>query len=269
MKLRRSLALLATVFPLMAWSQAPPAPAPAASPNSADVQTELSRDRKILQDWANLGRYRDANATLAAPAAQEDRVVFMGDSITDAWGRTLGKFFPGKPFVNRGISGQTTPQMLVRFRPDVISLAPKVVVILAGTNDIAGNTGPETIEEIEGNLISMVELAQANHIRPVLSSVLPVCDSIKPQTERRPPAQIVQLNTWGKDYASRNGLIYLDYFSEMKDEKGLLKKDLTYDCLHPNDAGYAVMEPLAIAAVNAALQQKTDLGDRVREPVQK
>src|SRR4030081_2720898 len=168
---RTSVAIL---FCGLAWSQTPvPTPAPAPS---ADA-TEVSRLRATLQDWPNLTRYRDENTALTPPAAGEDRVVFMGDSITDGWGRKYGKFFPGKPYVNRGISGQTTPQMLIRFRPDVIALRPKAVVILAGTNDIAGNTGPTTDEQIEGNLASMAELAAANGIKVVLSSITPVSES--------------------------------------------------------------------------------------------
>jgi lysophospholipase L1-like esterase len=204
-------------------------------------------------DWPNLARYHDANATLAPAAPSDNRVVFMGDSITDAWGRQHGQFFPGKPYVNRGISGQTTPQMLIRFRPDVVALKPKVVVFLAGTNDIAGNTGPMTLEAIEDNLASMAELAQANNIKVVFGSVLPVCDYIKPQTERRPPAKVIALNAWIKDYAAKNGFIYLDYYSAMLDDKELFRKELTYDGLHPNDAGYEVMEPLAEKAIAAAL----------------
>jgi lysophospholipase L1-like esterase len=205
------------------------------------------------KDWPELARYHEDNANLAPPAAGENRVVFMGDSITDSWGRQYGKFFPGKPYVNRGISGQTTPQMLIRFRPDVIALKPKVVVFLAGTNDIAGNTGPMTLEAIEDNLISMGELATVNNIRVVLGSVLPVCDYIKPQMERRPPERIIALNAWMKDYASRNGFVYLDYYSAMLDDKQMFKKALTYDGLHPNDAGYEVMGPLAEKAIAAAL----------------
>ncbi len=221
-------------------------------PDNAKQQAQLAKDEKTLKDWANLGRYREENANLAPPAAAENRVVFMGDSITDGWGRTRGTFFPGKPFVNRGISGQTTPQMLVRFRPDVINLRAKAVVILAGTNDIAGNTGPETLEEIEGNLASMAQLAQANNIRVVLASITPVCDYIKPQTERRPPEKIVTLNAWIKDYCGKNGFVYLDYYSAMLDENKMLKRDLTFDGLHPNEAGYEVMGPLALQAIQAA-----------------
>ncbi len=204
-------------------------------------------------DWPNLARYHDENARLPPPAPGENRVVFMGDSITDGWGRQHGQFFPGKPYVNRGISGQTTPQMLIRFRPDVIALKPKVVVILAGTNDIAGNTGPMTLEAIEDNLVSMAELAQANNIRVVLSAVMPVCDYIKPQTARRPPEKIIALNAWMKDYAAKNNFVYLDYYSAMLDDKEMFRKELTFDGLHPNDAGYEVMGPLAEKAIAAAL----------------
>ncbi len=180
----------------------------------------------------------------------------MGDSITDAWGRRYGKFFPGKPYINRGISGQTTPQMLIRFRPDVLAHKPKAVVILAGTNDIAGNTGPMTLEEIEGNLQSMAELARANGIRVILSSVMPVCDYIRPQTPRRPMEKIKALNEWIKAYAAKNGHTYLDYFPAMVDDKGFLKQELTYDGLHPNDAGYEAIEPVAAKAIADALKRK-------------
>lgn len=215
------------------------------------LRTDLERARTTLQDWPNLARYHEDNAKLAS---KENEVVFMGDSITDGWGRRYGEFFPGKAYVNRGISGQTTPQMLIRFRPDVIDLKPKVVVILAGTNDIAGNTGPMSLEQIEENLMSMSDLARFHNIKVVLSSVMPVTDAIKPQTERRPPAQIVALNDWMKKYAADNGLVYLDYYSAMADENGMFKKDLTYDGLHPNAAGYAVMGPLAEKAIEKALE---------------
>ncbi len=230
--------ILALLSAVLGWTQtAVPVPAPVP-----------------VKDWANLARYHDANAELAPPAPGENRVVFMGDSITDGWGRKYSKFFPGKPYVNRGISGQTTPQMLIRFRPDVIALKPKAVVILAGTNDIAGNTGPMTLEAIEDNLMSMADLAKANGIQVVFSSVMPVCDYIKPQTERRPPEKIIALNTWMKDYAARNGYVYLDYYSAMLDDKQMLKQEITVDGLHPNEAGYDVMAPLAEAAIAAALK---------------
>lgn len=225
--------------------------------NSTDItklQADLERAQHTLNDWPNLARYRDSNAQVPPPAANEQRVVFMGDSITDNWGRHYGKFFPGKPYINRGISGQTTPQMLIRFRPEVIDLKPQAVVILAGTNDISGNTGPSTLEMIEANLMSMTELAKAHNIRVVLASLLPVCDYIRPQTNRRPPDKIIAVNAWMKDYAQKNGLVYLDYYSAMLDDKQMFKQDLTYDGLHPNDAGYEVMGPLAEKAIAAALQ---------------
>lgn len=224
------------------------------SPNQlTQVEAQLAKDENILRDWANLGRYNRENSLLANSKDTEGRVVFMGDSITDAWGRSRGVFFPGKPYVNRGISGQTTPQMLIRFRPDVIALKPKVVLILAGTNDIAGNTGPESLEEIEGNLQSMAELAKANGIKVVLSSVMPVCDYIKPQTEKRPPEKILALNAWIKNYCAANHFTYLDYYPALIDDQKMFRKELTYDGLHPNDAGYAVMSPLAAQAIAAAL----------------
>ena len=241
--------------PVLAAALAYGQPPPAVDAQLAKAQADLAHAQKTLQDWANLGRYRDDNAKLAAPAEGEDRVVFMGDSITDGWGHGAA-FFPGKPYVNRGISGQTTPQMLIRFRPDVIALKPKAVVILAGTNDIAGNTGPETLTDIEGNLTSMAELAKVNNIRVVLASVMPVCDYIKPQTTRRPPAEIVELDDWIKKYAAANNFVYLDYYSAMVDEHGMLKKELTHDGLHPNEAGYDVMAPLAVRAITAALAQR-------------
>lgn len=230
--------------------------------NCADTKAQLSRAENRLRDWPALGRYHDANAQLRQPASNEARVVFMGDSITDSWDDAkFGGFFPGKPYVDRGISGQTTPQMLVRFRADVIALHPKVVIILAGTNDLAGNTGPTTLEAIEDNLISMAELAKASSIKVVLASILPVSDyeqrDGKPivQTVRRPPEKIKALNDWMRSYASQNKLTYLDYYSAMMDEKGFLKDELSEDGLHPNAKGYAVMAPLAEAAIARALKK--------------
>lgn len=215
-------------------------------------------------DWPNLARYNEDNRKIAPPARNELRVVFMGDSITDSWDDPkYGGFFPSKPYINRGISGQTTPQMLIRFRPDVVALRPKVVVILAGTNDLAGNTGPMTLEMIEDNLKSMAELATANGIRVVLASVLPVSDyemrDGKPltQTVRRPPVKILALNTWLKAFAKAHGHVYLDYFSAMADNQGLLKDELSDDGLHPNAQGYAVMAPLAEAAIAVSLKRRS------------
>lgn len=206
-------------------------------------------------DWASLGRYRNANAALGAPAAGERRVVFYGNSITDAWARHFAAMFPGKPYVGRGISGQTTPQMLVRFRQDVVALKPAAVVILAGTNDIAGNTGPSSLEMIQDNLASMVKLAQANGIRVVLSSVLPVLDY--PWNRGLEPApKIVALNSWMKSYAAAHGVVYLDYHTAMADERQGLRAELSADGVHPNEAGYRVMAPLAKRAIEAALSRR-------------
>lgn len=233
------------------------------SPDCAEMKTRLDRAETRLNDWPALARYREDNKKTAAPAKNEQRVVFMGDSITDSWDDPrYGGFFPGKPYVDRGISGQTTPQMLIRFRADVIDLKPKVVVILAGTNDLAGNTGPTTIQAITDNLMSMAELATANGIRVVFASVLPVSDyemrDGKPivQTVRRPPAQILELNKWLKDYAAAHHHTYLDYFSAMVDDKGFLKNELSDDGLHPNAQGYVVMAPLAEAAIAASLKRR-------------
>ena len=222
-----------------------------------------AQDQKLLNDWPNLQKYREANAKLPAPMKNEDRVVFLGNSITEGWATHFDSLFPGKPYVGRGISGQTTPQMLVRFRQDVIALKPKVVVILAGTNDIAGNTGPSTLEMIEDNLASMAELAKANGIRVVLSSVLPVYDyPWKPGLE--PAPKIIALNKWMKDYARKHGAVYLDYHSAMADARGGMRSELAHDGVHPNEAGYRIMAPLAeqaplrdraLAALRSALPQ--------------
>jgi len=241
------------------------APKPAA--DCADLpalQERLEERETWLRDWANLGRYREANANLAAPAKDEQRVVFLGDSITEGWSSPqFGGFFPGKPYINRGIGWQTTAQLLLRFRPDVIALQPQVVVILAGANDIASNTGPMTLEETEGNLASMAELGRAHGIRVVLSSLMPVSDAItnaegkkRLQTPDRPPEKILALNEWIREYAAANGFVFLDYFSATADEKGFLKSELTLDGLHPNAKGYAVMAPLAEKAIHEALAAK-------------
>jgi lysophospholipase L1-like esterase len=234
-----------------------------AAQGCAELKETLDRVQARLRDWPELNRYRDANAKTVSPSKGEMRVVFIGDSITDLWSRAAGGFFPGRPYINRGISGQTTPQMLIRFWPDVIALQPKVVVILAGTNDIAGNTGPMTLSMTEDNLTTMAELARAHGIRVVLASLLPVSDYSnnregKPvkQTERRPPGQIKALNEWIKRYAGENRYGYLDYFTAMVDESGMLKKELSNDGLHPNAAGYAAMQPLVEQAIAAALKRK-------------
>jgi lysophospholipase L1-like esterase len=204
------------------------------------------------EDWASLARYRDANAALGAPRPGERRVVFMGNSITEGWAPHFPAMFPGKPYVGRGISGQTTPQMLVRFRQDVVALEPAVVVILAGTNDLAGNTGPATLESIADNIASMTEIASANGIRVVLASVLPAFDyPWKPGLE--PAPKIVALNEWIRDYAARHDAVYLDYHSAMRDERQGLRVELSGDGVHPNEAGYRIMAPLADRAIAEAL----------------
>lgn len=219
------------------------------------LATLLSDLTATAQDWPNLARYSAENANLAPPRPGEKRVVFMGNSITEGWGNVYPAFFKDKPYINRGISGQTTPQMLIRFRPDVINLKPAVVVILAGTNDIAGNNGPSTLEMIADNIYSMAELAKAHGIKVVLSSVLPAFDyPWKPGME--PAPKIVALNKMIKAYAAQKGFVYLDYYSTMVDERLGLKSALTYDGVHPNEAGYKVMGPLAEKAIARALGQK-------------
>ena len=210
---------------------------------------------RLRTDWAYLERYRADNAALKPPAAGENRVVFMGNSITEGWAKHFSAMFPNKSYIGRGISGQTTPQMLVRFRQDVIDLKPRVVVLLAGTNDIAGNTGPSTIAMIEDNIASMAELARANGIAVVLCSVLPVYDY--PWKKGLEPAQkIVGLNAWIKRYAATHGAVYVDYHSAMADERQGLKAELSPDGVHPNEAGYRVMTPLVEKGIAEALRQR-------------
>lgn len=220
-------------------------------------QYRASRIAIYMNDFGELARYRQADAALKPPAPGENRVVFFGDSITDMW--KLEDYFPRKPYINRGISGQTTPQMLVRFRQDVIDLQPKVVVILAGTNDIAGNTGPMPLEDIEANYASLAELARAHGIKVVFSSVLPV-HNYTPRSQElfaeRAPHKILALNAWLEDYCAANRHVYLDYYERMVDDKGMLKRELAEDGLHPNADGYKIMAPLAEAAIGKALAGK-------------
>lgn len=214
-----------------------------------------SRIAIYTQDFGELQRYRESDAALGPPTGEEDRVVFLGDSITDYW--KLADYFPGKPYINRGIDGQTTPQMLVRFREDVIDLHPKVLLVLAGTNDIAGVTGRTRNEDIEANYTSMAELASAHGIRVVFASLLPAnnySEAAKENYALRPPERILALNRWLKEYCAKNGLVYLDYFSKMVDDKGMLKHELSDEGLHPNAAGYKIMAPLAEASIAQALQ---------------
>jgi lysophospholipase L1-like esterase len=285
----RSLALVVLSLalpPLQAPAQAPagPAPAPPAAfpgqyalppagrkfpawPKGCDRFAGEARADcldAVASDFGGLYRYAEANAALAAPKPGEARVVLFGDSITDNWSRTeYGGFFPGKPYVNRGIGGQTTAQMLLRFRADVIDLRPRAVVILAGTNDVAGNAGPATLDEIEDNLASMAELARTHGVAVVLASLLPVSDDKKDaggqpltRTRQRPTASIQALNRWLADYAGKNGHVYLDYFSAMADANGRLRPELNDDGLHPNARGYAVMAPLAETAIAEAMKTR-------------
>jgi lysophospholipase L1-like esterase len=232
------------------WGQAT---APAAAP-AVDTAKQIAAMQAQLADWPQLNRYKAENASLGPVALSEDRVVFYGDSITDAWGRIpdTGEFFPGKPYVNRGISGQTTPQMVVRFRQDVINLHPRVVVILAGTNDVARNTGPMTPEMTEDNFRSMVDLAKANGIRVIVASILPAADyPWKPGMA--PAGKIKTLNAWLAGYALNHSITYLDYYSAMADDNGGMKAGLSSDGVHPNAKGYAIMAPLAQAAIDKVI----------------
>jgi lysophospholipase L1-like esterase len=215
-----------------------------------------AHDKQMLNDFGWLARFKEADLALAPPAADENRVVFMGDSITQGW-KIEGPdgYFPGKPYINRGISGQTTPQMLVRFRQDVIDLKPKVVVILAGINDIAGNTGPMTLEQTEDNLASMAELATANHIRVVMCSIMPAYDF--PWSPGMVPApKVVAVNIWMKAYAAQKRYVYVDFHSAMKDERDGLPPTLSHDGVHPLPAGYQLMAPLVEAGIEKALTSR-------------
>ncbi len=206
-------------------------------------------------DWANLKRFEADNARLEAPSKKENRVVFMGNSITEKWGTRDSMFWKGKPYINRGISGQVTSQMLLRFRPDVIELKPRVVVILAGTNDIAQNKGPITLEQIAGNIFSMVELAKANNIKVVLCSVLPALQ-YRWRTEIKPADQIPQLNAMIKAYADKHKIPYIDCYSPMVNEEKGLKKEYSPDGVHPNYEGYQLMGPMFEEAIATALKKK-------------
>jgi lysophospholipase L1-like esterase len=245
------LVLLAFSVAALAQQAAP------AKPLTGSQRTQLWRQSRVsvyMNDFGELARYRTANAARPAPGPGESRVIFFGDSITDGW--RIDEYFPGKPYINRGISGQTTSQMLVRFRQDVIDLQPKAVVILAGTNDIAGNTGPISLEDIEANYATMAELAALHHIRVIYSSVTPVHEYTEKAGDmftQRPPDKILALNHWLTDYCAAHDCDYLDYFSAMVDDRGFMKKDLADDGLHPNAAGYKIMAPLAQAAIDKVL----------------
>lgn len=211
--------------------------------------------RVQAQDWPNLGRYHAENNKLGMPKPHETRVVFLGNSITDSWMNAFPVFFSSNHYISRGISGQTSPQMLVRFRADVIHLHPKVVVILAGTNDIAGNTGPSTLKMIEDNISSMCDLATVHHIHVVLSSVLPVYD-YPWRKGLHPASKIMMLNRWIKQYARKHGFVYLDYFTPLVDKRNGLNPKYTSDGVHPNKAGYEIMMPMVKKAIEKALKQE-------------
>ncbi len=207
----------------------------------------------MLTDFPWLARFKEDDLKLGPPAAGEKRVVFMGNSITEAW--HLDGFFPDKPYINRGISGQTTPQMVLRFHQDVVGLKPKAVIILAGINDIAENTGPMTVGQTEDNLAAMAEMATANHIKVVLCSVLPAYD-FPWHPGMTPAPKVVELNEWIKAYAAEKGYVYVDFYSAMKDERGGLPASLSRDGVHPLPAGYAIMAPLAEAGIEKALKDR-------------
>jgi len=265
------LMLVSAVPAVSAQTAQQSAPAPAAPSAQAAQAAQFAQIEKMQQqlaDWAQLNRYRADNATLAPTAPGEPRVVFYGDSITDGWGRwNNGPFFPGKPYVNRGISGQTTPQMLVRFQQDVVHLGPAAVVVLAGTNDIAGNTGPSTPQMIEDNFRSMAAIAQQNGIKVVLASILPA-GSYPWRPGVQPVATIREVNAWLKDFCAAQHFVYLDYYAAMADDKGAMKQGLASDGVHPTAAGYAVMAPLAEAAIAQALGNNPTARESVGAPSQ-
>jgi lysophospholipase L1-like esterase len=249
------VAFLAVSFSLVGTPQTTPRNGAIARPTPTPEQIaarQKAQQEQLANDWPNLARYRDANRSLPAPAIGDTRVVFMGDSITELWDRDSGAFFSTKGYIGRGIGGQTTPQMLLRFQQDVVALKPKVVVINGGTNDIAGNTGPSTLEMIEDNLKSMSQIAAANGIKVVLASVTPAYDY--PWKRGLAPAEkVVALNSWMKGYCAQAGCVYADYFSPMSDEKHAMKEGLSKDGIHPTPAGYAIMAPIADAAIAQAL----------------
>ncbi|MGB8323032.1 MAG: SGNH/GDSL hydrolase family protein [Candidatus Acidiferrum sp.] len=250
-----SQTLFAILLSIPVLAQQPAASIPSTGSAGLD-EYRASRLSIYTDDFGQLARYRQANTSLALPAADENRVIFIGDSITDYW--KLPDYFPGKPYINRGVDGQTTPEMLVRFRQDAIDLHPRVLVVLAGTNDIAGVTGPTRNEDIEANYASMAELARAHRIQVVFASVLPVNNYTHEAEESfalRPRERILALNKWLRNYCATNHFVYLDYFSALVDDQGMLKRNLADDGLHPTDAGYKIMAPLAEKAIQKALAE--------------
>lgn len=249
---RAAISALAGLFTLGCLGAAQP-PDPAETIKT--LENQLIKERKLIGDFGGLNRYGSEDTEIRPPAPGENRVVFLGDQLTERWGAGEAKFFPGKPYINRGIENQTTEQMLIRFRQDVISLKPKVVVIQGGTNDLASVTGPSTEGMMAENIMSMVELAKANGIRVVLTSVTPVCDCFIKQTGLRPQGKIIGLNGWIKRYAAESGSVYLNYYSALANGRDF-RKEMTVDGLLPNDAGYRAMAPLAEQAITQALASK-------------
>ena len=215
--------------------------------------TSIATTQEENSDWANLGYYEKRNRELGFPDENEKRIVFMGDSITEEWGNLYPEFFSGNYYINRGIGGQTTPQMLIRFKPDAIDLNPHAIIILAGTNDIAGNTGPSTVKMITDNIFSMAELAIAYEIKVILSSILPVYQYPWVDDVLDPPSSIGSINSKIKEYVENKGLVYLDYYSSMVDDRKGLKLDFTGDGVHPNEAGYRVMSAIAGEIISQVL----------------
>jgi lysophospholipase L1-like esterase len=252
MRAMRSLAIVLLLLSI-AFGAASAQVSSDSSGRVAELEQQVARYLRLLGDWGGLTRYGSADAELGPPKPGEQRVVFIGDDITEAWSANGGRFFPGKPYLNRGIARQTTPQMLVRFRQDVIALKPAVVVIQGGANDIAGITGPGTRGTLGDNLTSMSELARVNGIRVVLASILPVCDCYKSQTSIRSQARIADFNEWIRTYAAANTAVYLDYYAALADGRNF-KQALTSDGFLPNSTGYEVMTPLAERAIAQALQ---------------
>ncbi|SVA52497.1 uncharacterized protein METZ01_LOCUS105351 [marine metagenome] len=206
----------------------------------------------MADDWAQLDYYKKLNSEIDLPSKNENRIVFMGNSITEGWGQLYPEYFSKKSFINRGISGQTTPQMLIRFRPDVIDLKPVIVIILAGINDIAGNTGPSTVKMICDNIISMAELAKINGIKVILSSVLPA-GGYPWEPGIDPSKTIIAVNKIINDYSKNNNMLYLDYYSSLVYDNDSLNPDYTYDGVHPNKSGYKIMSKLADSVIAKAL----------------
>lgn len=250
----RNVILLLSLIAILIGTQQKPQPDCAAL--TAALEKRIEEQRHQLADWAGLIRYGSENTELAQLAAGEKRVVFLGDEITEKWHPDKLRIYAGRHYLNRGIGGQTSAQMLVRFRQDVISLKPSVVVIQTGTNDIASLSAPVTQAMMAENVMSMVELARANGIRVVIASITPVCDCYQKQTALRPVGKIIGANSWLKEYAQQSGSVYLDYYSALVGGRAF-KKELTSDGLLPNDAGYAVMAPLADKAVTDALRLTT------------